>query len=251
MVQAIGLSILLAADLPKPQSVPQAARQLLVKDGAKQLAALANLKAVCRGPQRHGFRDAHPIEKALKRLSAKADPTQRAKVLAAVMDASSCFSAARFVPLVAGQLADKDPAVVAYAAETAGAINQPEMLPLLTEALSKRRASCQKKGLSAAEVDACVWLAYAPGAVLPNVPDTAARQQVLELVLPFLEAPYAKLREVTVETAAATKLPAAIEPLEKLIKRERAKGFGQPNSEGLIGRFEKRLKSLKRLKEKG
>jgi hypothetical protein len=240
-------SVLLLGGPPKPDNVGQAARQLLVKDGGKQLAALANLKAVCRGPQRHGFRDAGPIEKALKRLSTKADPKRRAEVLAAVMDSSGCFSAPRFLPFIEAQLVDEDPVVIAYAAETAGRLNQPVVFNALTEALHNWRKPCSVPGLSAARVNVCVWLAYAPGAVLPNIKDLAKRQYLLELVLPLLDSPYAKLREVSVETLAATGLQAGIAPLAHLIAKEGKKGgFRTPNTEALVGRFEKRLKALKR-----
>ena len=47
MVQLFLTAALLAGALPKPQSIAQAARQLLVKDGKRQLEALANLKSVC------------------------------------------------------------------------------------------------------------------------------------------------------------------------------------------------------------
>jgi hypothetical protein len=247
MAQLVTAFILLLGGLPEPQSIAQAARQLLVKDGERQLEALKNLKSVCRGPQRHGFRDAGPIEKALKRLAAKADPKRRAEVLAAVMDTSPCFSAPRFAPLVKAQLADTDPAVVAYAAETAGQLNQPEMLALLIEQLRNWRKRCSVEGLSAERVKVCVWLAYAPGAVLPNVKDTSRRSEVLSLVLPLLDSAYPKVREVSVETVAATELKTAIEPLVLLIAKEGKKGgFRTPNDPALVGRFEQRLQALKK-----
>ena len=240
---------LIFGGLPKPQSVAQAARQLMVKDGKRQLAGLANLKAVCRGPQRHGFRDRGPIEKALKRLVLKADPGKRVEVLAAVMDTMPCFSAARFTPFIEAQLSDGDPAVIAYAAETAGRLNQPDVLPALLGALRNWRKPCAHEGLPANRVQVCVWLAYAPGAVLPNVRDAQARQEVLELIEPLLGAPYPKVREVSVETLAATGLPGAIEPLALLIKKERKKGgFKTPNTSALVGRFDQRLKALKKRK---
>lgn len=247
MISVLLSSALLLSAPPKPSNVGEAARQLLVKDGVKQLAALGNLKAACRGPQRHGFRDAGPIEKALKRLSAKADPKRRAAVLAAVMDSSGCFSAARFLPFIEAQLADEDPVVIAYAAETAGRLNQPEVFKALTETLHNWRKPCSAFGLSAERINVCVWLAYAPGAVLPNIKDLAKRQYLLELVLPLLDSPYAKLREVSVETLAATGLQAGIAPLAYLIAKEGKKGgFRTPNTAALVGRFEKRLKALKK-----
>ena len=249
MVHLLLTSALLIGALPKPQSIAQAARQLLVKDGQRQLEALGNLKAVCRGPQRHGFRDAGPIEKALKRLSAKADPKRRAQVLAAVMDTTPCFSARRFVTFIEAQLRDQDPVVVAYAAETAGRLNQPEVLAPLLEQLQTWQKACSAQGLSPERVNVCVWLAYAPGAVLPNVPDAAKRQEVLELVLPLLDSFYPKVREVSVETVSATGLAAAIEPLAFLIAKEGKKGgFRTPNDPSLVGRFEQRLESLKKRK---
>ena len=247
MLHLLLTSALVFGALPKPQSIAQAARQLLVKDGGRQLEALANLKGVCRGPQRHGFRDAGPIRKALQRLSAKADPKRRAEVLAAVMDTAACFSSATFLPFVEAQLKDTDPAVIAYAAETAGRLNQPEMLSPLLKQLRNWRKPCSAEGLSVERVKVCVWLAYAPGAVLPNVSGASQRQEVLELVLPLLDSPYPKVREVSVETVSATGLTAAIEPLASLIAREGKKGgFRTPNDPSLVGRFEQRLQGLKK-----
>lgn len=247
MIHLLLTSALVFGALPKPQSIAQAARQLLVKDGKRQLEALANLKGVCRGPQRHGFRDAGPIRKALERLSAKADAKRRAEVLAAVMDTAPCFSSAKFLPFVEAQLKDQDPAVVAYAAETAGRLNQPEMLAPLVKQLRSAQKPCLLEGLAKAKVNVCVWLAYAPGAVLPNVPGASQRQEVLELVLPLLNSPYPKVREVSVETISATGLAAAIEPLASLIAKEGKKGgFRTPNDPSLVGRFEQRLQGLKK-----
>jgi len=252
MAQFLLASALVLGGLPQPQSIAQAARQLLVKDGKRQLEALKNLKSVCRGPQRHGFRDAGPIEKALSRLAAKADPKRRAEVLAAVMDTSPCFSAARFAPMIKAQLADTDPAVIAYAAETAGRLNQPEMLPLLLEQLRNWRKPCSAEGLPPTKVQVCVWLAYAPGAVLPNIKDAAKRAEVLSLVLPLLDSAYPKVREVSVETVAATELAAGIKPLAFLIAKEGKKGgFRTANSAALVGRFEQRLQALKKRHQPG
>ena len=77
-------------------------------------------------------------------------------------------------------------------------------------------------------------------------PDPLQRQQVLELVLP-LQLAVPEGREVSVETLAATGLAAGVEPLAHLIKKELQKGgFTQPNDRSLVGRFEQRLRSLKK-----
>jgi HEAT repeat protein len=146
-------------------------------------------------------------------------------------------------------LGDADPAVIAYAAETAGRLNQPDVLPALLGALRNWRKPCAHEGLAPNRVQVCVWLAYAPGAVLPNVREAQARQEVLELIEPLLGSPYPKVREVSVETLAATGLSEAVEPLALMIKKERkAGGFKTPNTPALVGRFDQRLKTLKKRK---
>ena len=70
---------------------------------------------------------------------------------------------------------------------------------------------------------------------------------MLELLLPLLASPYPKVREVSVETVAATELLGAIAPLTQLIAAERpGSGFESVNTPALVGRFRNRLKALKK-----
>jgi hypothetical protein len=63
----------------------------------------------------------------------------------------------------------------------------------------------------------------------------------------LLASPYPKVREVSVETVAATELAGAIEPLAQLIAAEKpGSGFQAVNGPALVGRFRNRLKALKK-----
>jgi hypothetical protein len=201
-----GLLLATALALPPPASVAQAAHQLRLPGQARQRAALANLKKVCRGTQRHGYRDREPITKALLRMGKKASPA----LWRPLLDSYPCFSAKAFLPLLTRGLNHADPSVGAYAAES------------------------------------CVWLAYAPGAALANAAAAdPLRDRVTEAVVEMTRSSHPKVREVAVETLHAAGRAEAVEPLRRLIVRERQKGeFSRPNSAAMVARFERRLRAL-------
>jgi hypothetical protein len=159
-----GLLLATALALPPPASVAQAAHQLRLPGQARQRAALANLKKVCRGTQRHGYRDREPITKALLRMGKKASPA----LWRPLLDSYPCFSAKAFLPLLTRGLNHADPSVGAYAAEIAGRLNQPVVVPVLLAALKAHAKVCSSGAPVGAVAERCVWLAYAPGAALAN-----------------------------------------------------------------------------------
>jgi len=238
----VGLLLASALALPPPASVAQAAHQLRLPGVAGQRAALANLKKACRGTQRHGFRDQKPIAKALLRMGKKASPA----LWRLLLDSYPCFSAAAFVPVLRRGLKHNDPSVGAYAAEIAGRLNQPAVIPALLAALKGQMKVCSSGAPSGAWADRCVWLTYAPGAALYNArPDDPLRDKVVEAVAEMTRSSHPKVREVAVETLHTTGRRAAIEPLRRMIAKEREKGgFARPNSAAMVARFEKRLRAL-------
>jgi hypothetical protein len=237
-----GLLLASALALPPPASVAQAAHQLRLPGVTRQRAALANLKKVCRGPQRHGFRDQKLIEAALLRMGKKASPA----LWRPLLDSFSCFTATAFLPVLTRGLNHADPSVGAYAAEIAGRLNQPAVIPALLTVLKAQAKLCSSGDPAGAWADRCVWLTYAPGAALYNArPDDPVRDRVVEAVSEMTRSTHPKVREVAVETLHTAGRPAAIEPLRRMIALERKKGgFARPNRAAMVARFDKRLRAL-------
>ena len=213
--------------------------QLAFKDEARQLAALANLKAACSGRARRALRDQPAVVSRLVALSS----SPSVKVKAAVMDAFRCTSPKMFVKPLEVQLADKDPKVVSYASEVAARVADPAVGPALLLQLEAR--DCMQAKLPKDEIEACVWLTYAPGAVIESA-DAALREKAAALAVKHFESPHAKVREVAVETVASSRVKAHAPALKALIAAEQTKKFEQPNDAALLGRFNKRLSALRR-----
>lgn len=236
--------------LALPQTPVEGIRGFLKPDAKQQVQGLSELRQACAGRNRHVFRDDPRLLKGLARLRSKVSKgstPQRFEVLEAVMKAERCFSAAKLNGLLGPLLADRDPRVVERVTEVLATTGQPVVIPLLLEHLAQRQGACLKPGLAAAEQKVCVWLSYGPGAALHNAgPSDPVRQRVALSIRPFLEAPYAKVREVAVESLAASKDRASIDSLVKLINKEERRLFAEPNSPEMIGRFKKRLKALRR-----
>ena len=74
------------------------------------------------------------------------------------------------------------------------------------------------------------------------------RERVAVYASAMLEAAAPKVREVAVESLAATRLATHAPALAALIAKERAKGFEANNDPALIKRFGERLEALKRAK---
>ena len=235
-------SVAQAGSLPPIRSPGDAMAQLSLKAAGQQVAALGNLASACRGRMRHALRD-HPA--VLRRLSSLAR-SPSTKVKRAVMDCARCFTPAKFVTLLSVELADSDPAVVSYVAEVVARVADPAVVPPLLAELEKHGEACRKPGLAAERVEVCVWLTYAPGAALQGAA-AELRGEAATLASAQLASPYPKVREVAVETVAASRLARFAPAVAELIARETKKGgFDAPNDPALIGRFKKRLRALKK-----
>lgn len=232
------------AGLPPIRTANDAALQLSMKAPAKQEAALSNLQAACRGRLRLALRDNARVLARLKAMSKSGSDA----VKKAVMDSARCATPARFAPIIGVQLGDTSPAVVAYAAEAAARLEDPVVVPMLLDTFDGKIERCMKPDLGAADLDVCVWLTYAPGAALAGA-DEALRRRAAAAALRAFDAPHPKMREVAVETLTATRLKEHAPRLAALIAREKKKGgFDKPNDAALIGRFKKRLKTLRAAK---
>lgn len=236
----LALWALLAA-LPPIKTVQDAQAQLALKSATQQVEALENLETACRSSVRLALRDQPPLVARARQLAKEGT----AEVKRGVIDAGRCFSPKVFSELLVIQLADQDPAVVSYAAEGAARIADPVLAPPLLDAFDQRKLACKTKGLAPAEVERCTWLTYAPGAVLAGA-DRPLRERAAKAAVEMLEAPYAKVREVAVETLAAAKLKAHAPALGEMIDREQKQQLEAPNAPALIVRFRQRLAELKK-----
>ena len=229
--------------LPPIKSPQDAMMQLNLKGESRQLAALDNLKKACSGRYRRALKDAPAIIGPLTKFSKAAT----IEVKKATMDAFRCFSPDKFARLLQIQIKDADPAVVSYAAEVSARVSDAAVLPALIGEWKRKADQCLKPGLDENETKRCVWLTYAPGASAANS-DQGTKETLAKLAVKQFASPYAKVREVAVETLSATKLAAHAASLKKLIEQEKSGHFKQGNDSALLGRFEKRYKTLKRSK---
>lgn len=232
------LSLLLALTgaLPPITSTVEALAQLR---GADKTAALANVKEACRGKYRRELRDNAQLEKQLESM------LDTAALARAVLDTHPCFSAKTFGPLIERALKNKDDAVVAYGAEVSARLEDPSLVAMLHAAMEPRKSACLGPDLSNSTADVCVWLTYAPGALLASA-DEATRTKAGEHASEMTEAQLPKIREVAVETLASTRLPAFAQKITELIWKESKNAFPKPNSKELIDRFKDREKTLKK-----
>lgn len=227
---------------PPPKTVQEAILQLGAASDQGLVAALKNLTTACRGSLRLSARDDPALGARLLELA----KTGSVEVRKGVMDAGRCVRPAAFVALLEIELAAPEAAVRAYAAEGAARVDDPAVVPALLSALDKCKTACKTEELAPEEVEVCVWLTYAPGAVLGRA-DRDSRERVAKAAAEMLEAPHPKVREVAVETLAAAKLKVYAAPVAALIQREtRAGGFKKANDRALISRFEARVAALKK-----
>lgn len=195
----------------------------------------------CRGPHRRALRD-HPALVAEVRRRTRTGPVAARR---AVLDTYRCFSPAPLRAVLAPLFTDASPELVAYAAEVAARTEDPKLVPALLAAVAERREACLGGGLDAAQVDVCVWLTYAPGACLGRA-SVDARRTAGQAAVAMLSSPYPKVREVAVETVAATRLKAHAADIDRLIEQEKRKRFAEPNDSSLLGRFAQRSRALAR-----
>ncbi len=223
------IATLLAADLPPIHSTAEAIAELALEKSAWP-AALKNLRQACGGVLRHELRDQPAVLGRLKEIISAGD--QAAKK--AVLETDRCFTAGRFFELLRIALADADPSVISAGAEAAARVADPGALGDLLDAAERRATVCAAKDLAAPELDACVWLAYAPGALIGGA-DPAIKERAAKLAIAGLSSTHAKVREVSVETLAHAKIKRYAQEIDALVAREQKKdGFSEPNSAALI-----------------
>lgn len=237
-----------AQPLPPIRGPEDAVAQLGLPDVKRQREALAHLADACRGSFRHALRDQPAV---LARVSALGEAGDTAMKRAA-LDTARCFSPEAFLKVLVPRLSDADPEVVSYTAEVAARVGTPAVVGPLLDALEKQGKRCLDPALPPAEVEVCVWLAYAPGSALPTADgaERPLRARAGDLVVPLLGSPHPKVREVSVETIAATRLRTHAAALQALLERERKKpgkdpeAFAKPSPPDLLPRFKARLATL-------
>jgi hypothetical protein len=233
------LLLSLLATLPVPKSVAEVEAQLTQAD----VVAIDNVAKACRGSLRLTLRDHAGVIGRLDGLAREGAP----ELKRAILTASRCFRPAAFASTYKRLIADADPGIAAYALEVVSNTRDVGLLGLALDYAERTRDSCLTRVDGGAALDACVWAAYTPSTML----DTASlelRERVAVHAGAMLEAAAPKVREVAVESLAATKLAAHASELAALIAKERAKGFAANNDPALIKRFGERLEALKRAK---
>lgn len=225
---------------PPVQSALQASARLRsASTGAEAMAAVKAVTEACRGKLRHALRDHAGLLASAQKLAAASDP----EVRRAALDLDRCFTPPTFVRVVAPRLEDTAQPVLIYAAEVAARMADPVVVAPLLAALDTRKAACLEPGLGKPEVEVCVWLTYAPGAALASA-DASTRAAAADQARAMFASPYAKVREVAVETVAAAGLASHAGAIKALIKDEKSGRFSSPNDAALLGRFEQRRRAL-------
>ena len=214
--------------------------QLRMKNEETKLLAIKNLQKACTGRYRRTVKDSQPI---LKLLSADSRSGSD-KVKKAIIESYRCFSPQKFQALLTIQLADKQPEIANFAAEISARVSDPAMVKPLLHSWKKLGKLCLQKGLSKAQIDSCVWLTYAPGASVERA-SADLKEETLTLAAMHIESPYAKVREVAVETITAAGSAEHAKLVSQLIEKERAGHFADSNDKALLTRFKKRVKTLK------
>ena len=228
------------AEAPAFASAQEVILRLRTAEGPALVVTLKALDGACRGKLRHELRDHPPLAAELGRVLERGSLEAKK----AALDAHRCFTAPKLEPLLARALGDEG-AVVAHAAEVAARADEPAFAKLLLGALETRREACLAPKLEAAEAETCVWLTYAPGALLGRA-DLETRIAAGRAAKAMLEAPLPKIREVAVETLASTRLSAHARDIAALLEAERKGRFAAKNTPELLGRFEARRKTLEK-----
>lgn len=229
---------LLIAALPVPKTVAEVEAQLTQKDPAALVEAIGNLGKACRGNLRLTLRDHAGVIGKLDAIATdgKADAKK------AVLASSRCFRPAAFSPTYKKLISDQDTAVAAYALEIVSNTQDVSLIGLVLDLESTMTSACTQ---AKEPGEACVWAAYAPSTML-NGASREVRERAAALAVGMFVAEAPKLREVAVESLAATKLKAHAPALATLIEQEREKKFKAPNEPALIKRFGDRLKALEK-----
>jgi hypothetical protein len=189
---------LLARTLPPITSANDAIAQLRSKSIALT-DAIKNVREACKGKYRRALRDAPLLKAEVSDQLGQGSAEARRLVL----DLHPCFSNESFLPFIERAL-QLDDRTVAFAAEVAARMQEPKTVPLLLDALEKRKDGCLRTGLEASALDCCIWLTYAPSsAVGASAIEVKARARSLAGAMK--EAPYPKMKEVAAETMKAAR----------------------------------------------
>lgn len=190
-----------AAAAPPPINTP--IRAVAALRGPDLEGAVRSVDVACRGSSGRALRDQAPLLAEARRLAASQDPERRRRAL----DLHRCFSESRFLSeLLFPRLEDQDPSVVAYALEVGARLESAAVAATVLEGLRAEVERCLSANLPEAAIEVCVWLTYTPSTGL-EAAARGVRAKAGHLAAQIaLDAPYAKMREVAVETLAATRL---------------------------------------------
>jgi hypothetical protein len=241
-----GLALALAwGPAPRALAAPPAVQRaedavrLLGAEGPALLEGVTAVKEACRGRLRHELRD-HPRLFAAVTRVVEGGGVEAKK---AVLELVRCFSGPRLEPLFSRALRDEAPAVVAFAAEVAARTGEWRLVPTLLEVAEVRRAGCLAGELAPSEAEVCVWLTYAPGALL-EAADRPTREQAAAMAATMLEAATPKVREVAVETLRSSRLARGAKLVRALVEKEERGAFAVRNDAALLARFRERAQTL-------
>ena len=236
MPSALLLSLLAA--LPVPKSVAEVEAQLSRADPA----AIENVAKACRGSLRLTLRDHAGVIAKLDALAVEGAP----ELKRAILTASRCFRPAAFASTYKRLIADAEPGVAAFALEIVSNTRDVGLVGLVLDRAERTRDACLVAA-AGPELEVCVWATYAPSTSLDGAA-TEVRERAAAHAAAMFGAVAPKVREVAVESLAASRLAAHAPALSALIAKEREKGFAVSNDGALIKRFSERLESLKRAK---
>lgn len=237
MPSALLLSLLAA--LPVPKSVAEVEAQLSRADPA----AIENVAKACRGSLRLTLRDHAGVIAKLDALAVAGTP----ELKRAILTASRCFRPAAFASTYKRLIADADPVVAAFALEVVSNTRDVGLVGLVLDRAERTRDACLVAAAAGPELEVCVWATYAPSTMLDGAAIEVRERAAVHAAAMF-GAAAPKVREVAVESLAASRLAAHAPALSALIAKEREKGFAVSNDGALIKRFAERLESLKRAK---
>lgn len=205
--------------------------------------AVKTVDAACRGRTGRALKDQPMLLAEAKRMAGAKEPERRRRAL----DLHRCFSEPTFrSALLLPRFDDGDVGVVAYALEVGARLESAAVAEVVVDRLEAQIEACLDPELAPAAVEVCVWLAYTPGTGLANADDALRARAGTLVARTALESPHPKVREVSVETLAATRLKGHAVTVRTLIAKERKKAFEKPNDPALLSRFEKRARSLSR-----
>jgi hypothetical protein len=237
------LALALVHALPTPRTAEEVEQQLAA-EGDARLEALEALPKACRGSLRLVLRDHAAIVRRVSALATEGPAPQRRAALGALR----CFRPAVIEAPLRASFGDADRALAAFALEVASNTRDAALVGAVLDHAEGVVERCASSPPSGDALEACVWAVYAASTMLDGA-DAATRTRARTIVAPATESEAPKLREVAVETLAATRQRAAAAVVAKLVEREKKKGgFTAPNT-ALVSRFVERQRALEKAKE--